>query len=101
MERKRREIAWKSRDKVDNMKNRSSITLGKPIVSKDGKAQLVVRRSARILERKSQLDHSHRVSPDGNNVDNHIHLARSRRRSLAAPSAVWHGISVDPHSAAS
>ena len=41
MERKRREIAWKSRDKVDSKKNRTSRTLGKQTESKVGKLNWV------------------------------------------------------------
>jgi hypothetical protein len=102
MERKRREIAWKSRDKVDSKKNRTSRTLGKQTESKVGKAQLGVRRSARISERKIRAEESdpdHRVVQNGNNVDSRDQLTRSPPRSLATPISVWHGISLDAHSA--
>ena len=100
MERKRREIAWKSRDKVDSKKNRTSRTLGKRIESKAGKTQVGIRRSARILARKNRasvLDH--RVEPDGNDVDNRNHVSRSPTPLLVAPLSVWHGIPLGAHSA--
>ena len=58
MERKRREVAWKSRNKVDSKKNRTSRTLGQKLETKDGKAALGVRHSARILERKTRAEGS-------------------------------------------
>ena len=97
MERKRREIAWKTRDKVDSNLNRNSSIDGKQTASKDGRAQLGVRRSARILERKTRAAnsaHDHTVVPDGNNDSN-----RSPPRSPPGPISVWHGLSLDAHSA--
>jgi hypothetical protein len=102
MERRRREIAWKSRDKVDSKKNRTSRTLGKQMESKDGKAQVGVRRSARLLERKIRVEEpapDHRVVQGGNDVDSRNQLTRSPPSSLAASISVWHGIRVDGHSA--
>jgi hypothetical protein len=102
MERKRREIAWKSRDKVCKKKNSASRTRGKQIENKDGKAQLGVRRSARILERKIRAEesaHDHRVVQVGNCDDNRNQLTRSPPRSLAPPISVWHGIPLVAHSA--
>ena len=96
MERKRREMAWKARDKVDSKKNKNSSIDDKQ--SKDGSAQVGVRRSARISERKMRADdlaHGHTVAPDGI-IDDSSH---SPPRSLSAPISVWHGISLDAHSA--
>ena len=90
MERKRREIAWKSRDKVDSKKNRTSRTLGKQVESKAGKTQVGVRRSARILERKVRAEESvldHRVVPDGIDVDSRNRETRPPPRLLVAHSA--------------
>src|ERR1700753_3764932 len=50
MERKRREMGWKARDKVDSKKDKNSSIDDKQ--SKDGSAQVGVRRSARISKRK-------------------------------------------------
>jgi hypothetical protein len=99
MGRKRREIAWKSRDKVDNKKNRTSRIGGKQTENKDRKAQLgVLRRSARILERKTRAEesaHDHGAVQDGNDNVN----TRSPPRFLSPPISVWHGISLDIRSA--
>jgi ribonuclease HI len=101
MERKRREIAWKSRDK-DSKKNRTLRTPGKRIESKAGKTRVGVRRSARILERKTRVEesvHDDRVAPDGKEVDSRNHVTRSPPRLPVAPLSVWHGIPLVAHSA--
>jgi hypothetical protein len=95
MERKRREIAWKSRDKVDSKKSRTSRTLGQKMESKGGKAPLGVRRSATILERKTRTEvsaHAQRVVPTDDSTP-------SPPPFPSPPSTVWHGISLDAHSA--
>ena len=87
MARKRREAAWKSRDKV-NSKSRDLGRHGRVEQKVDVEAQPAVRRSARILERKSRaqgLVHAGRV-PDGKGDRNQPKL-----RQTAGP----HGISLD------
>ena len=98
MERKRREIAWKSREKVDDKKNRTSRIGGKQIENKDGKAQLGVRRSARILERKTRAEES-ALDHGAVRVGNDNVSTRSPPRFLSPPISVWHGISLDVRSA--
>ena len=87
MARKRREAAWKSRDKV-NSKSRDLGRHGRVEQKVDEEAQPAVRRSARILERKSRaqgLVHADRL-PDGKGDRN-----QPRLRQTAGP----HGISLD------
>ena len=87
MARKRREAAWKSRDKV-NSKSRDLGRHGRVEQKADVEAQPAVRRSARILERKSRaqgLGHADRLL-DGKGDRN-----QPRLRQTAGP----HGISLD------
>jgi hypothetical protein len=74
MARKRREAAWKSRDK-ESSKNRALSRHGRSAEQKaDGEAQPALRRSARILERKiraQEPDHAGR-SPDGKEDRNQL-----------------------------
>ena len=102
MARRRWEIAWKSRDKVDSKKSKASSLRGTQVEHQDGKTQVGVRRSARILERKVRAEEPQLARtriPDGeqsvSNVNQPVH---SPARSLAALSARWQDVSLDHQS---
>ena len=86
MTRKRREAAWKSRDKV-NSKTRALSGDGRRVEQKaDEEVQPAVRRSARILERKNRAqgpDYAGRL-PDGKEDRKHP----KPRQTAAVPVAV-------------
>ena len=87
MERKRREAAWKSRDKVNSKKSALSRHGRRDEQKVDGDAQTAVRRSARILERKiraQEPDHAGRF-PDG---------VEDRKQPKPGQTA-WHGMLLD------